>query len=166
MKKGYPSNIEIQITINEKYDKMRDFLPDLYGCLHYKNKKIDMKTTFINFGELWNSSNKKYFKERRILVKTWIDLVYTFRKSLSDEWLWEMSFRIDKLIKCSICMERINLETVIGCNPTKTDIPTSLLMLYDHMMSKRGSFLELKKKYVQKVNRYKIFNVYYEKFEE
>ena len=145
------------------YENINAFSLLMKECLVDDSAKeiIDFKATHERTKKFVGSHPEILRNERRVVI-AWLNSVWYQLDTVSVEWLFEMSYRIRKIIAITVTLERLNLES-FGGKPEKCDIPQSIVHIYNRLMTlEEKTFPMMRKMFVELVNKYDEFKNYYE----
>lgn len=144
------------------YENMDVFSFLMKNCLdsNPKSEEIDFQGTHKKT-KAFVVENPSILKNQRKNAIIWLNSVWYHIDGLSVVWLFEMSYRIRKLIAVLITLERLNLES-FGGKPEKCDIPQSIVYVYNKLMDlEEKVFPKMREDFIAMVEKYNVFENYY-----
>lgn len=168
--------MSIQSSLMSDWYKMWETTELLFkNCLVSDSIKevIDIPETFkktVDFVNNQNSlvkdgkmkENDHVLKKHRRTTASWLYSLCWDIGNISDQWLWEMDYRIRKVLVIMIVLERCNLMSFTGFEgvPKPEDCPQYIPVIWNVLEKKQETFENMKKTYKSLIKDHKVLSYY------
>lgn len=133
---------------------------DTLGTFKKTADFINNQDLLVKDGKM--KENDHVLKKHRKTVASWLSSICWDIDNVSDRWLWEMDYRIRKVLVIMIALERRNLMSFSGFEgvPKPEDCPQYIPVIWNTLEKKKETFENMKKTYRSLISDHEVLSYY------